>query len=143
MAKEELGVQHRIATDTRAALAAILVERGQLDEAEMLQRLVLAARQRVLGPEHVHTLKTCEELVKMLRRRGAHVEGMRLQLEAMRASENAYGREHHVTMTAAANLAATLHTMGRLDIAEALQHEVLGYGPNPQIGKSFRHSGNL
>ena len=52
-------------------LAASLVRQGKYDEAEKMQREVLAVRKRVLGAEHPETLTTANNLAASLKRQGS------------------------------------------------------------------------
>ena len=55
-------------------LATSLSVQGKYPEAEALQRQVLEAQERVLGPDHPHTLTTKSHLATSLSRQGKHPE---------------------------------------------------------------------
>ncbi|MGC5312003.1 tetratricopeptide repeat protein, partial [Micromonospora zamorensis] len=57
-----LGENHPSTLTTRYALAGMLRERGELDQAELDYRTVLAAETRLLGENHPSTLTTRQAL---------------------------------------------------------------------------------
>ena len=72
-------------------LALILCQRGQLAEAQQLQRQVLEARQRTLGEEHPDTLTALNNLTITLRQQGkvAEAEQLQLQVQVLEARKRA------------------------------------------------------
>ena len=60
--------------DAAGNLAVSLSDQGKFDEAEKMQREVLAVRKRVLGAEHPDTLSTAVNLAASLKRQGKHDE---------------------------------------------------------------------
>ena len=62
-------------------LADLYQSQGRYGEAEPLYRRALEARERVLGPEHPHTLATKNNLAALLSRTGRDEESRVLRLE--------------------------------------------------------------
>lgn len=103
----------------RHEAARVSLEAGELREAEAELRLVLAARQRVLGTEHEDTLASGHKLARALLEQGRFDEAMPL-LNAIRQAEyRVRGAEHSDTITVRHSWARALWETGRPAEAEA------------------------
>eukprot|EP00747_Dinoflagellata_sp_TGD_P129731 gnl/TRDRNA2_/TRDRNA2_174730_c1_seq1.p1 gnl/TRDRNA2_/TRDRNA2_174730_c1~~gnl/TRDRNA2_/TRDRNA2_174730_c1_seq1.p1 ORF type:complete len:408 (-),score=69.78 gnl/TRDRNA2_/TRDRNA2_174730_c1_seq1:19-1242(-) len=89
-------------------LANKMRTRGELGEAERLQRDVLQAMGEILGPKHPYTLSATVSLANTLWKRGDLAQSARLQREALEAMIEILGPEHPHTLSAKNNLASTV-----------------------------------
>ena len=69
MSERTLGLGRPKTLTSVGNLAALLQDRGRLEEAEPLHRRALEARERTLGPEHPKTLKSVNNLAGLLQLR--------------------------------------------------------------------------
>jgi hypothetical protein len=72
-------------------LATSLSSQGKYDEAEKMQREVLAVDQRVLGAEHPDTLSTAGNLAQSLSRQGKYDEAVAMQREVLAVKQRVLG----------------------------------------------------
>ena len=86
-----LGPDHPTAAADKAALAPILDELGQTDEAERLLRQALGTFERVLGPADHEVGVTLANLGALLQRRGAPADAEALHRRALAVKEGALG----------------------------------------------------
>ncbi|WP_369147404.1 tetratricopeptide repeat protein [Streptomyces sp. R44] len=86
---------------------------------------VLAARERLLGPEHPETLAARADLGSFLRQAGRIVEAIALQERVVDECERVLGPDHPDTLTARAALGYSFYEMGRTDEAIALEEQVV------------------
>jgi hypothetical protein len=86
-------------------MAAYLGNRGSYAAARDLERRVVDARERVLGPEHRNTLRACADLARWTGEAG-DAAGARDQLaELLPIREQVFGPEDRSTLAGRANLA--------------------------------------
>ena len=91
-----------------------------------MHREVLAARRRVLGDEHLHTLSSMDNLAIALRAAGQHGEAAAMHREVLAARRRVLGDEHPDTLSSMGNLAIALNAAGQHDEAAAAPvHAVL------------------
>jgi len=86
-------------------LAATLGNRGDLQGAETLERLVLDVRERILGVDHPDTLTARNNLAITLYQRGDHVRAEALQAGVLASREARLGCLHPETLAARSNMA--------------------------------------
>ena len=79
-------------------LADSLSRQGKYDEAEKMEREVLAVRQLVLGAEHPGTLCTAKNLALSLSRQGKYDEAEKMQREVLAVKQRVLGAEHPDTL---------------------------------------------
>ncbi|PVF95039.1 hypothetical protein CPB86DRAFT_739370 [Serendipita vermifera] len=106
-------------------LSSTFHEQGKWNEAEMLDRDVLAMCQRILGPEHPDTIHASTNLASTLHEQGKWNEGEILDREVLSMCQRVLGPEHPQTIHASANLASTFYKQGKWSEAEILKREVL------------------
>ena len=90
----------------------------------MYQR-ALAAREKVLGPEHPHTLSSVNNLAALYDSQGRYGEAEPLYQRALAAREKVLGPEHPDTLTSVNNLAFLYDSQGRYGEAEPLYQRAL------------------
>jgi hypothetical protein len=86
-------------------LANSLGAHGKYAEAEQMQRELLDAQRRVLGPEHPHTLTTINNLASSLHGQGKHAEAEQMFRELLDVRRRVLGPEHPETLATVKNLA--------------------------------------
>jgi tetratricopeptide (TPR) repeat protein len=109
----------------RSNVAWLLRQTGKLDEAEALFRQVLAARRRVLGPEHLDTTRTLNDLAAVLETQGKLDEAVELHRTALANLRRRLGNDAVDTLSSMGNLASALASQGKLDEAGTLLRERL------------------
>ena len=85
-------------------LADSLVRQGKYDEAETMQREVLAVRQRVLGAEHPDTLTAASNLAASLKSQEKYDEAEKMEREVLAVRKWVLGVAHPDTLSTAGNL---------------------------------------
>jgi tetratricopeptide (TPR) repeat protein len=78
-----LGPNHRLVSDSFAALATAEELAGSLDDAEKAQREALRIRREALGNQHLMVASSLEGLASLLARRGSAAEAETLAVEAV------------------------------------------------------------
>ncbi|KAG8829158.1 hypothetical protein FRC18_009510 [Serendipita sp. 400] len=106
-------------------LASTLRDRGELEEAERIQRDVLASRVEILGPRHPDAVKAMSNLAYTLHSRGQLEEAEKMQREVLALRIEILGPRHPDTLLAMNDLATTLQNRGRLEEAENMQRKIL------------------
>ncbi|GIM13817.1 hypothetical protein Vretimale_16879, partial [Volvox reticuliferus] len=105
--------------------AAAATSGGYLAEAESLHRRALVGRERVLGPDHPHTLASVSGLAELMQSSGRHDHARALHRRAMEGMARVLGSEHPHTLAAASGLAGALFCLGRYEEAELLYRRAL------------------
>ncbi|MFC2360878.1 MAG: tetratricopeptide repeat protein, partial [Actinomyces dentalis] len=93
---------------------------GRLKEAIDLFERTLADRERVLGPDHPHTLTSRNNLAHAYRSAGRLKEAVPLYERNLAEALRVLGPDHPHTLTARNNLADAYRAVGRDEDAEAL-----------------------
>ena len=88
------------------------------------ERLV-AASERVLGPDHLDTLTSRNNLALAYRAAGRNGEAISLHEQTLAARERVLGRDHPGTLTLRNNLGNAYRAAGRLDEAISLHEQTL------------------
>ncbi|KAG8825901.1 hypothetical protein FRC17_008464 [Serendipita sp. 399] len=122
---EMFGPRHLATIQSMRYLAATLWRRGQLEEAEKLQRAGLELSIEILGQKHRDTVQAIGNLALTLLDRGQLEEAEKLQQEVLELSIEILGQKDPNTVMAMGNLASTLCRRGQLEEAEKLEREVL------------------
>ncbi|KAG8823165.1 hypothetical protein FRC17_009390, partial [Serendipita sp. 399] len=122
---EIFGPRHLATISSMGNLASTLRSRGQLEEAEKLEREVLELRIEILGQKHPDTVQTMGNLAVTLWRRGQLEEAEKLEREVLELRIEILGQKHPDTVWTMGNLASTLSGRGQLEEAEKLHREVL------------------
>lgn len=100
-------------------------EGGDLAAACFHQEVVVEARTRLLGPEHLDTLAARHSLAVTLRAQADLPRARAHQEVVLETRTQMLGAEHPDTLSARNNLAATLHAQGDLPGARSHQEKVL------------------
>ena len=87
--------------------------RRREDEAISLYEQALAARERVLGPDHPSTLQSRSNLATAYRAAGRLDEATSLHEQTLAARERVLGPDHPDTVASRNNLAAAYQAAGR------------------------------
>jgi tetratricopeptide (TPR) repeat protein len=98
---------------------------GVYEEAELMHRRALEARENALGREHPDTLTSVSDLGLVLSSQGKYDEAEAMHRRALEARENALGREHPDTLTSVSNLGDVLSSQGVYEEAEAMHRRAL------------------
>ena len=106
-------------------MSGMLLFQGRCDDAEKYLVEAVDARQRVLGEEHPHTLRSKSNLAATYRDQGRLTEAESLELQVMETRQRVLGEEHPDTLSSKARLAATYRKQGRWTEAESLQVQVM------------------
>lgn len=96
-----------------------------MEEAEKLERDVLASRIRLLGPEHPDTLQAQHTLANNLDYAGNYSEAEKLYRQVLDVQLRVLGPEHAATLKTMHNLGGTLGREGKKSEAEQLQRNAL------------------
>jgi hypothetical protein len=86
---------------------------------------VLAAKRRVLGEEHPHTLTSANNLAASLYDQGKYAEAERRNREVLGVRRRVLGEEHPDTLTSTSNLAMSLWGQGKHAEAEGMLQAAL------------------
>jgi hypothetical protein len=87
VSKRVLGAEHPDTLISAGNLAASLSRQGKYDEAEKMEREVLAVSKRVLGAEHPDTLTAAGNLAACLKRQGKYPEAELNRTQSAGASQ--------------------------------------------------------
>ncbi|KAL4935809.1 hypothetical protein BDV06DRAFT_233938 [Aspergillus oleicola] len=123
--KRVLGLEHPETLTSMGNLAFTYEEQGRVQEAQELERQVLAIRRRVLGPEHPETLTSMGNLAYRYGEHGRRQEAQELERQVLEISKQVLGPEHPDTLFSMANLAVTHSKQGQWKEAEELGVYVL------------------
>ncbi|KAJ6012603.1 FabD/lysophospholipase-like protein [Penicillium canescens] len=92
---------------------------GRYREAESMYQIVLISREKMLGPEHPHSLTSVSKLGSVLDRQGKYKEAEAMHRWALEGYEKVLGPEHPYTLTSVSNLGSVLYSQGKYDEAKA------------------------
>ena len=99
--------------------------RAAPDEAISLHEQALAARERVLGPDHPDTLNSRHNLAIAYQAAGRTEEAISLHEQTLAAHERVLGPDHPDTLPSRNNLALAYQAAGRPDEAISLHEQTL------------------
>lgn len=111
--------------DSSQIKASILASRGELEEAEQLNRSVLAGFNRTLGAGHSSTLTSASNLALLLHHKGEYEKAEALSRWTVHQSKAVLGACHTDTLTSVSNLSLSLQHQGRYEEAKSLDRQVL------------------
>ncbi len=121
----ELGSRHVATLNARGDLAMILKELDRLDEAEAMQRALLADARAALGARHVFTALVLGNLAHVLEGLQRFEEALALGREALALKTDLHGATSEPAVTQTHNIARYLQQLGRWQEAEAQQRELI------------------
>ncbi|KAG7402978.1 Kinesin light chain [Fusarium oxysporum f. sp. rapae] len=99
--------------------------RGRYNEAELINRQALEAREKVLGQEHPDTLTSVNNFGLVLQYQGKYEEAEQMSRRALEGLEKVLGREHRDTLTSVNTLGLVLQHQGKYDEAEQMNRRAL------------------
>lgn len=111
--------------DVANTLALILVEKGDIDEAESAQRRAFKLRLEALGPKHPSLANSHHSLALVLTSQSRHAEAQREHENAMAIWEAALGPEHPNVSMSMVNIATEYFNQGMYDESEAAHRKAL------------------
>jgi eukaryotic-like serine/threonine-protein kinase len=120
-----LGEDHGDTVRSRSALAELLLQTGQLDEARLAYEMLEGSCLGQQGADHGTVLAARAGLAATLAQQGQFEAALALQEEVTRACEQQYGPAHASTFEHAAAHAAMLAAAGELSRARAAYEGVL------------------
>jgi len=106
-------------------LAFAVLSEGRYDEADEIERGVLAAMRRSLSAEHAETILAMNLMANIDKERGNLPEAEKLYREAMTTSRRVLGPQNQITLVATSNLASVLRDEGNRVEAEQMLGELL------------------
>jgi len=118
---------------------SFLRDSGDTSAALLLQRRTLDGRERLLGPEHPHTLTSVNNLALSLWASGDAKSAATMHRRAMEARERVLGPEHPYTLTSVNNLALCLEALGDAESALPLHRRALA-GREQTLGTDHKHT---
>ena len=124
-----------MAASTATTIGVWLYDVGVYPAMITLDELALAARERVLGPDHPTPCTSRSNLAVGYRAVGRHDEAITLHEATLTARERVLGPDHPDTLNSRSNLAAGYRAVGRHDEAITLHEATLtdpGAGPRPR-----------
>ncbi|KAL1965117.1 hypothetical protein VTN77DRAFT_6030 [Rasamsonia byssochlamydoides] len=109
----------------QAGIAYYMWSQGRYKEAEELDILVLEAKKKEVGLEHMETVECMSYLASTYEEQGRWAEAEELDRQVVELRKKLLGPEHLDTLTSISALAKTYMYLGRLDEAETLATDVL------------------
>ncbi|KAG9021625.1 hypothetical protein FS842_006532 [Serendipita sp. 407] len=107
--KSTLGARHPDTITTMYNLAWKLLSGGRLEEAERMQREVLALRNEILGQRHPDTITAMHTLARTLKSRGQLEEAENMMQEVVALRQEVLGQRHPHTISAMSHI-SSIHT---------------------------------
>ena len=121
----ELGEDHPDTRAAHAALAALDLAGGRLDDACQRYELLAQRGLSTLGSEHPETLAARSGLASVLGRKGERERALALHEQVVATCERLWGDAHPATLDSLEQLAATLDSQHEKDRARVLFERVL------------------
>ncbi|KAL2834587.1 hypothetical protein BJY01DRAFT_259536 [Aspergillus pseudoustus] len=143
---EVLFREHHDTLEILDCVVATLWSQGQWNHVEELQRKVLEARERTLGPDDPAVLSSLGNLASTLMNQGRWSEAQRLEVNVSAKFKLLLGDDHPKTLTSMSNLATTYRMQGEHSKAEDLDFWVLQYRTKvlgPEHSDTINAMGNL
>ncbi|KAH0563134.1 hypothetical protein GP486_002303 [Trichoglossum hirsutum] len=107
------------------SIGNVLWEQEKYQEAEVMYRRTLEAREKVLGKEHTSTLWSAYSLGCALEKLGKYEEAQAIHRQTLEGRKRALGKEHKDTLDSAYCLGHTLEMLERYEEAEAVYRQTL------------------
>jgi hypothetical protein len=101
-----------------------LRNQGKWNEAEVLEREVLATRQKILGLEHPDTIMTLHNFACALHAKGQTEEALQLSLQATQLAEKVIGLNHPHTIVYLERLESFCEITGRIQDASSVRQKL-------------------
>ncbi|KIM98677.1 hypothetical protein OIDMADRAFT_31451 [Oidiodendron maius Zn] len=106
-------------------LASALHSQGEYKAAKQMHQETLELRTKVLGPEHLDTLKSRSSLASVLYSQGEYKAAEQMNQETLELRTKLLGPEHLDTLESRNNLANALYSQGEYKAAEQMHQETL------------------
>ena len=107
------------------AMARVFQSLGLYAKARPLEEKSVESRRKLLGPEHVDTLRSMNVLASIVKDEGHYAEAEKLHRQVLEARRRVLGPEHSDTLDSMNNLAIVEHHLGKYAEAAALQRQVI------------------
>ena len=115
-----LGSEHLDTLSTKNNLALLMIETGNIVEAEQLLDECLVAYRQILGTKHPTTIAVMNNTAMLYEKEGRTLEAKQLVEIVLRAEQGIFPPHHPDVLTATSNLATLLMTLGDQARAEEL-----------------------
>lgn len=119
------GAEHPASRASRAALASLLLDSGELPAARRHYDLLVQACTRTAGPEDPETLAARSQLARVLAGLGEGERALALHEQVVSACERALGAEHLITLDCLEDLAHSLVQQREFERARLVHERVL------------------
>jgi len=135
--------------ESDAQQAITLLRRGLYADAEPLLNQALAAREKVLGPDHPEVATTLNYLAGVYQEQGRYGKAEPLYRRALTIRQKAYGRDAPEIAPSLNNLGVLLTRMGRYQDAEPLLRHALALkelaagADDPDVARSLNNLAQL
>jgi tetratricopeptide (TPR) repeat protein len=113
-----LGEEHQSTLSTMSNLCSVYVDRGMLDQAEILRRKELAITERILGADHPDTQISLANVGALLRKRGRFEEAIVFLERSIQGSRKAFPPDYEGTGFTLGWYGSCLSKLGRHADAE-------------------------
>src|SRR6185436_516232 len=123
--QDSLTEDPRVRADLMAVMGTVYMNLGLYAQAEPLLQEALAARRRLLGPEHPDTLTVAQAIGKLRDLGGRSQEAEAINREVVEARTRVLGPDHPDTLTSMNSLANSFARQGRYQEAEPLYRRTL------------------
>ncbi|MCX5689793.1 MAG: serine/threonine-protein kinase [Planctomycetota bacterium] len=117
--------QPLVAASLRFSLAEQYKGLGRYDDAETLETQVVDVRRKLLGDDHLDTLRAINDLGSILEAKGDAVRAEQCYREAVERRRRLLGPDDLETLTTMGNLGNLLRDQGKFDLAEPLLKDSL------------------
>ena len=123
--RRELGDDHQDTIGALGALGALLLDQGNVTEAEPMLRQAADRSRRVLGPDHADTLSAVNNLGFLLKAEGKFDESEVLWRDTLERRRRVLAPDDEATLVSMRNLAGLFQVQEKFDQAEPLLREAL------------------
>ena len=123
--ERQIGLAEKYYDDKWANFALVLMENGDLNNAENMWVHIMDMRKTLLGPEHSDTLNSMEDLSITYDNQGKLSEAEQLQIQVVNMRMKLLGADHLDTLTGMKNLSTTYMHQGKWNEAEQLRIQVM------------------
>jgi tetratricopeptide (TPR) repeat protein len=108
-----------------------------------LQRQVLDTERRVLGAEHMYTLRSMNNLVDVLEKEGHYADAQTLSQEILGVDQRILGQDNPATAATTYDLACLAALQGHLEEALSLLRQSLDHGLSPSLANGIEKNDDL
>ena len=107
------------------SLGWYLYLRGEYKTAEKVVRMSVEARERVLGPEHPHTLTSVSQLGSVLKNQDKYEKAKAMHRRALKGREKILEPKHSHTFTSVSNLGSMLKNQDKYEKTKTMHRRTL------------------